>query len=331
MKLLNRRSLLSTMGLVACGSMSEAESPRGGRLRAADTQSYDYPTVQSLLFIDRDLRARSEHRLSLQVFAGAQLGEESEIIQQTRAGAIDLARVNLANLADSAPLCSLLCLPELIQSGEHLTRVLASPIGDDIAQALAEIGLVLLAFYPSGSRSFYNRLRKIESPADMAGMRIRIQSCEVMRRMILALGGYPVELGFSQLPSALQAGLVDAAENNLPSYVSTDQYLAAPFLSLTEHASPPEVLVVSSYRWNALNAGQREALRGAAQASTPFMQARWREWTDLCRKVAERSPVQIVPRDALETFRAVLRPMRDAWLDEFRLRDVAARVSALAP
>jgi TRAP-type C4-dicarboxylate transport system substrate-binding protein len=314
--LMHRRGFLSTLSVAACGPMAMAEPSQEGRLRAADTQSYDYPTVQSLLFIDRELRARSEHRLSLQVFAGAQLGEEGEIIQQTRAGAIDVARVNLASLADSAPLCSLLCLPGLIESDDHLSRVLAGPLGSEIANALAEIGLVL---------------RKVDSPADMQGMRIRIQSCEVMRRMIRALGGQPVELGFSQLTSALHSGLVDGGENNIPSYVSTDQYLAAPFLSLTEHVSPPEVLVVSNYRWATMTAGQREALRSAAGASTKFMQSRWNEWTDLCRKVAEQGSVNIVPKEALGSFQEVLQGMRDTWLDESGLRRSAEGIIALAP
>jgi TRAP-type C4-dicarboxylate transport system substrate-binding protein len=331
MSLVSRRSFILSAGAGIVAPAARAQQLKSNRLRVADTQSYDFPTVQALLFIDRHLRTHTETGLSLQVFAGAQLGDEGEILEQTRAGAIDMARINLASLADRVPICGVLCLPELIASDEHLDAVLASPIAEEISAALKDIGLVLLSFYPSGARSIYNRMRRIQHQSDLQGMTIRVQSCSVMKRILRALGAQPIELSFNQLLPALQAGLVDGAENNWPSYVTTDQYLAAPYLTLTEHARPPEVLVMSEYRWSNMLPSERDALRFAAVASQHFMRGRWREWTDLSQQLARQGRVEVVERNGFEGLRRILQLMRDEWLTEFGLGASAEQIARLAP
>lgn len=331
MSLINRRSFIVSAGAGVISRASAAQQIKSSRLRVADTQSYDFPTVQALLYIDRHLRTHTDSGLSLQVFAGAQLGDEGEILEQTRAGAIDMARINMASLADRAPICGVLCLPELLTSDEHLESVLAGPIADEISAALKDIGLVLLTFYPSGTRSIYNRKRRVQRQADLEGMTIRVQSCDIMKRIIRALGAQPVQLGFNQLLPALQAGLVEGAENNWPSYVTTDQYLAAPYLTLTEHARPPEVLIMSEYRWSSMLPKEREALRFAAIASRHFMRGRWREWTDLSQQLARQSRVEVVEHHQFEGLRRILQDMRDDWLNEFKLGASAEQIARLAP
>ena len=147
--------------------------------RAADTQSEDYPTVQALRFMGRLIAERSGGRHQIRVFHSRQLGEEKETIEQTRVGAIDLNRTNVAPLGAFVPAINVLAMPFLFRSIEHLQKVLDGPIGNEILGSFEPYGFVGLAFYDSGARSIYNSVRPVRSLADMKGLRIRVQQSRI--------------------------------------------------------------------------------------------------------------------------------------------------------
>src|SRR5258708_27083128 len=113
-------------------------------------------------------------------------------------------------------------MPFLFRSIEHLEKVLDGPIGDEILGSFEPYGFVGLAFYDSGARSIYNSVRPIHSMADLRGLRVRVQQSEQMSEMIRALGAEPVELPYGQVLTGLTTKLIDGAENNWPSFVTTD-------------------------------------------------------------------------------------------------------------
>src|SRR5215207_4090299 len=144
----------------ACLALLLAAVPAGvaeaRTFRAADIQAEDYPTVQALMHLDKLLQERTNGRHRLQIFHSRQLGEEKETIEQTRAGAIDLNRINVAPIASFAPEANVLVLPFLFRSVDHLHRVLDGAIGNDILKSFDASGFVGLTFYDSGARSIYN-------------------------------------------------------------------------------------------------------------------------------------------------------------------------------
>ena len=152
--------------------------------RAADTQNEDYPTVQALRYMDSLVAERSGGRHQIRVFHSRQLGEEKETLEQTRAGAIDLNRTNVALIGDVVPAMNVLAMPFLFRSIEHLQKVLDGPIGNEILGSFEPYGFVGLAFYNSGARSIYNSVRPVNSIADLKGMRFRVQQSEQMSDMI---------------------------------------------------------------------------------------------------------------------------------------------------
>ena len=138
--------------LSLAGSLTAA----GAReFRAADIQEENYPTVQALRFMDQLVAERTGGRHRIRVFHSRQLGEESQTIEQTRVGAIDLDRINVAAIGDVAPALNVLALPFLFRSIDHLYKVIDGPIGDDILAALEPNGFIGLTFYDSGARSIY--------------------------------------------------------------------------------------------------------------------------------------------------------------------------------
>ncbi len=229
----------------------------GREFRAADSQNEDYPTVQALRYMGRMVTERSGGRHQIRVFHSRQLGEEKETIEQTRAGAIDLNRTNGALIGNFVPAMNVLALPFLFRSIEHLQKVLDGPIGNEILNSFEPYGFVGLAFYDSGARSIYNSVRPVRSIADIRGLRLRVQQSELMSDTIKALGAEPIELPYGQVLTALSTALIDGAENNWPSFVTSGHYKYAGYYTLTEHAMSPEVLVMSQKAWESLSAEDR--------------------------------------------------------------------------
>jgi tripartite ATP-independent transporter DctP family solute receptor len=274
--------------------------------RAADTQSEDYPTVQALRYMGRLIAERSGDRLQIRVFHSRQLGEEKETIEQTRVGAIDLNRTNVALIGTFVPSMNVLAMPFLFRSIEHLEKVLDGPIGSEILGSFEPYGFVGLAFYDSGARSIYNSVRPIHAIADMKGLRLRVQQSELMSDMIKALGAEPIELPYGQVLTGLATKLIDGAENNWPSFVTTDHYKYAGYYTLTEHTMSPEVLVMSQKAWQSLSADDQKIFRDAAQQSSRFMRGKWKDLEQSSRRLAEAAGATIVTDFDRKPFEAAM-------------------------
>jgi tripartite ATP-independent transporter DctP family solute receptor len=262
--------------------------------RAADVQAENYPTVQALRFMGRVIAERSGGRHQIRIFHSGQLGEEKETIEQTRAGAVDLNRINVALIGSFLPAINVLAMPFLFRSAEHLQKVLDGPIGNDILNSFESHGFVGLAFYDSGARSIYNSIHPVRSPADLKGLRIRVQQSQLMSDMVRALGAEPVALPYGQVLTGLATGLIDGAENNWPSFFTTGHYKYAGFYTMTEHSMSPEVLVMSQKAWQGLSADDQKMFREAARRSSQFMREKWRDLEERSRQQAEVAGVTIV-------------------------------------
>ena len=278
------KSCSLALGLALLTAMPAVTPAR--EFRVADTQPADYPTVQALQYMAQIIEERSAGRHRLHVFHSRQLGEEKETIEQTRIGAIDLNRTNVAPIGSLVPVANVLSLPFLFRSFEHLHRVLDQGIGQEILAQFQPHGFVGLTFYDSGARSIYNSVRPVRSLADMKGLRIRVQQSSLMSDMIKALGADPVELPYGQVSTGLSTRLIDGAENNWPSYVTTGHYKLASYYTLTEHSMSPEVLVMSRLAWESLSGEDRDIFLEAAAKSNIFMRSLWTSLEERSRQQA---------------------------------------------
>ena len=139
--------------------------------------------------MDQLVTQRTDKRHSIRVFHSRQLGEESQTVEQTRVGAIDINRINVGAIGNVAPILNVLALPFLFRSADHLYKVIDGPIGEEILAALEPYGFIGLTFYDSGARSIYTARRPVRTIDDLRGQRIRIQQSDLMEKMIKALGG----------------------------------------------------------------------------------------------------------------------------------------------
>jgi len=298
-------------------------------LRSADTHAKDYPTVQAVAYMGKLLEKWTDGRLKIKIYPGRQLGEEKATIEQTVAGAIDLDRVNLAPLNAFIPETAIPALPYIFRSTEHMHKVMDGPIGREILDAMIPHGLVGLAFYDSGARSFYNSKHPILSPADMKGMKIRVQNSDLFVATMEALGANATPMEFGQVYEALKTGVIDGAENNWPSYESTRHFEVAKYYSLDQHSMSPEALVMSKKSWDKLSREDQKLVRKAAMESVQVMHELWNKRVEKSKKIVEAAGNEVVFEIDKQPFIDAMAPVYARFANTPELKDLVKRIQAV--
>ena len=234
-------------------------------LKASDDHPLDYPTTQGLLEMGKIIDAKTDGRIKVQVFPSAQLGSETQTIENTQMGVLAINRVSCAPLSEFSKKMGVFSMPYLFRDYAHFRKVLDGPIGAEVGKDLEASGLKVLAYYDSGARSFYNTKRPIVTPDDLKGLKIRTQKSQVMVELVNALGAVATPMSFEEVYSSLQTGVIDGAENNAPSYLSTNHYEAAKYFSLNEHARVPDIVLMSVKVWDKLTPADQKIVADAAK------------------------------------------------------------------
>ncbi|GAB2890978.1 TRAP transporter substrate-binding protein [Uliginosibacterium flavum] len=300
-------------------------------LRSADVHAEDYPTVQAVQFMNQQIQKASGRKLGIRVFSSGLLGDEAPLLQLVQSGELDMNRVSIQALDAIAPLSRVFSLPYLFRDTEHLHKVLDGPIGQEVLDSLPSQGLVGLAYYDAGIRNVYTVRKPILKLEDMKDLNIRVQPSEMSLMVFDLLGARPVRLPFAQTARALSNDLVDAAENNLPSYSSTEHYKHAPIYSLTRHTMSPEVLVMSKISWDKLSASEQAMLRKAARESVGIMRDMWQQREERVEATLKLSGVKFheLPKEQLARFTAAVQPVYTKFAGEPQQQALIKRIRAL--
>src|SRR5664280_3662956 len=253
----------SYTAMIAAGVLAAATAFASGsavaqqklELKASDVHAAGYPTVVAVEVLGKNLSAATQGRLSVAMYPATQLGGEKEAIEQAQVGAIAFARVSVGALGPVVDDLNVFNMPYVFRNTTHMQHVIDGPIGQDLLDKVTNSGkgLVGLCWMDAGARNFYDTKKPIKTVADLKGMKIRVIGNPIFVDMANALGGNGVAMGYDQVFSALQTGVIDGAENNPPSYVFSNHYTAAKYFSLTEHLIIPEVLVFSKKAWTHLS------------------------------------------------------------------------------
>jgi tripartite ATP-independent transporter DctP family solute receptor len=286
--------------------------------------------VQAVDEMARLLRERTGGRLDVKTYAGGQLGSERDTLEITVFGGLDMNRVNLAPLNSIEPMTTIPALPFLFRSNAHMRRALDSSMGDEILGSLTKHGLIGLCFYDSGDRNFYNTKRPIYTPSDMKGLKIRVPNSDLYIAMIKALGADATPMSIAEVYQALVQGVIDGAENNWPSYESGRHFEVATYYSLTRHVIAPEVLVMSTRRWEKLSAADREEVRRAAKDSVPFMRTLWDARVDAARTKLIAAGIKVNEIADPAEFAAAMRPVWDKYIVSDTQRRLVREIESMA-
>jgi tripartite ATP-independent transporter DctP family solute receptor len=294
--------------------------------RSADVHPADYPTVEAVKHMGRELAGKTNGKMNIRVFPSGALGSEKDTIEQLKLGGLDMMRINAGALNSVVPETLVTVLPFIFRDTAHMRSVLDGPIGDDILKAMEAQGLIGLAFYDSGARSFYTAKKPITSLADFKGLKIRVQPSELFVGMINALGANPTPMPYGEVYTALKTGIVDGAENNWPSYESSRHFEAARYYSLTEHSLAPEVLVFSKVIWDKLSKDDQALIRKAAKDSVPFMRKLWDEREISSRKMVEAGGAQITTIANKQELIDAMKPVYEKFANTPALQSLVTRI-----
>lgn len=253
-------------------------------LKLAETHPQDYPTTKGDYEFARLVKERSKGRILVEVYHSKQLGEERAVIEQVQLGAIDMTRVSISAVSAFVRELDAFQLPYLYRDADHMWKVLNGPIGEEILKKHEAYNFVGLGWFEAGSRNFYTK-KPVKTVNDLKGLKIRVQQAPLMVAMVQALGAIATPLPFGEVYSALQTGVVDGAENNWPSYLSTSHYEVAKYFIVDEHTRVPEITVASKKVFDKLSKEDRALLIQAMRDAQPYQYKLWVEY----EKVAEKA------------------------------------------
>ena len=284
--------------------------------KASDVQPPGYPTVAATENLGKKLEAATNGRLSVQMYPSMQLGGEKETIEQTQIGAIQMLRVSVGSMGPIVDDINVVNMPFLFKSTAHSEKMMDGPIGQELLDKItanANAGLVALCWMNSGARSLYNTKRPIKSVEDLKGLKIRVIGNPIFVDMMNALGGNGVAMGYDQVFSALQTGVIDGAENNPPSYVFSNHYTAAKYYSLTEHLIIPEVLVFSKKAWSTVSADDQSLIKKFAREAQMEERELWKKYEQQAMEKAKAAGCEIVEIADKAPFQNAVKPVWDKY------------------
>src|SRR6187431_361724 len=249
-------------------------------LKATDVHPLGYPTVEAVVRMGKRLEIASNGRLSIQMYPSMQLGGEKEMIEQAQIGALQIARISVGPMGPLVPELNVFNLPFMFRDNAHMEKVIDGDVGGEMLKKLSDhptAGLVGLCWMNGGTRNVYNSKHPVKTVADLKGLKIRMMGNPVFVDTMNALGGNGVAMGYDQLVSALQSGVVDGAENNEPSYETGQHYRYAKYYSLTGHLMIPELLVFSKRTWTSLSPDDRALIAKSAKEAQQEQRKLWYE------------------------------------------------------
>lgn len=327
--MLTRREVVIGMGAVCASGSRFAAAASDGFMTAADVHVNGYPTVEAVRWIGRRIEQETGGRLKVRVYHSGQLGRESDTVDLTRFGALDITRVNFASLNNPFPLTQIFSLPYVFNSVEHMRRAVDSAAGRAVLDGFRQRDLIGLAIYDAGSRSFYNVRHPVHEPADLHGLKIRVPPSDIFIKLGRALGANPTPLPYGEVYSAMQTHLIDGAENNWRTFHTSRQFEVAHYWSQSEHSHSPEALLMSKRTLDALSAADRDLVFKTAAESVPYMRELWDRMEAESRELVIASGIKTNAVD-LDSFHRAARPVLDSYLQDAGISKLYRDIQGLA-
>ncbi|SDI40669.1 TRAP transporter substrate-binding protein [Propionivibrio dicarboxylicus] len=276
--------------------------------RSADVHPLDYPTVMTVKKIGEIVSQKTNGKYNIKVFGNSSLGSEKDTVEQVKIGALDMVRVSTAAFHGIIPETMVPSFPFIFRDLNHFRKAMAGPAGDKILAAFEKHGFIGLALWESGARSIYAK-KPVRNLADVKGMKIRVQPSDLWVSIAQAIGANPTPIPMAEVYTALKTGLVDAAENNYPSYETAKHFEAAPVYSETQHVMSPEVIVFSKKVWDTLTKEEQKIIRDAAKETVPYYIDLWTKKEQASKEITIKAGAQYINDVNKAEFVAAVKPV----------------------
>lgn len=313
MQILKKVSLLiCAVALVAGFTVNaDARQWRGWNIHVAG-----YPNTVAMDKFAELLAEKSGGKMTLKMYHSGTLGSQPDAIEQLRLGGLEIANFNMGPIGPIVPEANVVSLPFIFKNTEHMWRALEGKAGEMINAGLEKKGMISLAWFDAGSRSFYNSKKAIKVPADVVGMKIRVMNNDLYSGMISALGGNPSPMAFSEVYQSLKTGVVDGAENNWPSYESTGHFEVAGYHSNSQHLIIPEILAINADVYNSLSAADQKIVKEAAVEASKLQHELWKKRSKASAEKVTAAGVKANEIPDKSAFQAAMKPVYEKYLAE---------------
>jgi tripartite ATP-independent transporter DctP family solute receptor len=321
-----QRKLKKIIGVVLASAFAMAAVQVQARdFRSADVHPLDYPTVMTVKKIGEIVSQKTGGKYNVKVFGNSALGSEPDTVEQVKIGALDMVRVSTAAFHNIIPESMVPSFPFIFRDINHFRKAMSGPPGDKILAAFEKHGFIGLALWESGARSIYSK-RPVRNLADVKGMKIRVQQSDLWVSLVQAMGANPTPIPMAEVYTALKTGLVDAAENNYPTYETAKHFEAAPIYSETQHVMSPEVLVFSKKVWDTLTKEEQTIIRAAAKETVPYYTDLWTKKEQTSKDIVVKAGTTIVSDINKAEFVSVMKPVWDKFSPTPELKALAQEI-----
>jgi len=271
-----RRALrLGTVAFLAASTMFGTVTAQAKDWRGWNIHVVDYPVSHGMEQFLAEVTEKTGGGIEGKIFHGGVLGSQPDAIEQLRLGALDFGVFSLGPMGQVVPETNVVSLPFIFKGIDQMYELMDGEVGDAIDAGLQKKGIVALGWYDAGARSFYNSIKPINTPDDVKGMKVRVMNNDLFVGMIESMGGNATPMAFAEVYQSLKTGVVDGAENNPPSYESTNHFEVAKYYSLSQHLIIPECLCMSKKTWDGLTEDQQKIVRAAGRASAVTQRELW--------------------------------------------------------
>jgi tripartite ATP-independent transporter DctP family solute receptor len=215
---MNKNKLFFLSILVLVFSVSSCKGPSSKRIiKLGHGLGVTHPVHEAMLYLAKKVEEKSGGEMVVKIYPNQQLGSERELVELLQIGSVGMTKVSSAALEGFAPTMQVFGMPYLFRDDAHQLSVLQGEIGKKLLLDPQKYLLRGLCYYDSAKRSFYTKDKPIETPAVLAGLKMRVMESYTASNMVKSLGGSPTPVSYGELYTALQQGIVDGAENNAPS------------------------------------------------------------------------------------------------------------------
>jgi tripartite ATP-independent transporter DctP family solute receptor len=281
--------------------------------KASDVHPLGYPTVEAIVRMGQKLEKATNGRISIQMYPQMQLGGEKEMIEQAQVGALQIARVSVGALGPVVDDLNVFNMPFIFRNEAHMRKVIDGPIGAELLDKVSNSSarLIALGWMDAGTRNVYAN-KPVTKPADLKGMKVRMMGNPIFVETMNAMGGNGVAMGFNELYSAMQTGVVDGAENNEPTVLAQNHYQVAKVYSLTGHLIIPEMFVFSKRTWETLTPADQALLKKLSREAQFEQRKLWDEKTAKATDELKAKGLQFVKADKAAFYKATA-PVREKY------------------
>ncbi len=260
----------------------------------------------------------TDGRIQVRILPNGQLGSENENMEQLMAGVISMTKVSAPGLATYNEAYHTFGLPYIFDNTGDFYHIMDSRQMRDFFLSSQDDGFITVTYYTSGARSFYTTDKPVRTPADLKGLKIRVQDMKSQTDMMKALGGIPVTMSYGDVYTSLQTGIIDGAESNETALTTGKHGEVCKVFSTDEHAMIPDVLVMSAKVWKNISPEDQKIILEAAYESTESHKEAWdAAISDAVREASEQMNVEFVNDVDKDAFREATSGMVDEYCQEY--------------